>query len=104
MLLKFVGGGYRKMQVNLVRPQKGHLFHRLGELDVNMEWSLKELRHKLNKEFKNVRELKDKRYVFIDSDFNNLVPHREEEIVVRNVFKSYVKVKILHGTGKHAWE
>lgn len=88
------------MQVNLVRPQRGRLFHRLGEANVNMQWNLKELRQKLDRQFKNFPEIKDKRYVFVDSDFNNMAPHGEEEIMVRNIFRAYVKVKILHGTGK----
>lgn len=68
-------------------------------MNINMQWNLKELRQKLDRQFRTVQEIKGKHYVFVDNDFNNIVPHREEEINVARIFKAYVKVKIVRGTG-----
>ena len=92
------------MQVNLVRPHQGRLFHKLGELSVNLQWNLKELRQALDKHLARNTELQRKQYVFVDNDMNNMATYKEEDIVVGKVFKTYIKVKILQGTGeKYGW-
>ena len=88
------------MQVNLVRPDQGRLFHKLCDMNINMQWTLKELREKLSRQFKTLPDVKGKHFVFVDNDFNNVVPYKEEELSVARIFKAYIKVKIVRGTGE----
>ena len=88
------------MQVNLVRPDGGRLFHKVCDMNINMQWNLKELRQKLSRQFKTLPEVKGKHFVFVDNEFNNVVPHKEEWIIVGRIFKAYIKVKIVRGTGE----
>jgi hypothetical protein len=88
------------MQVNLVRPDQGRLFLKLCDMNINMQWTLKELRNKLERQFKTLPEVKGNHFVFVDNDFNNVVPYKEDQLSVARVFKAYVKVKIVRGTGE----
>ena len=87
------------MPVNLVRPDRGILFHKLFDMNINMQWTLKELREKLCKRFKTLPEVKGNYFVFVDNDLNDVAPHKENEFSVARIFKAYVKVKIVRGTG-----
>ena len=85
----------RKLYVNLVKPDSGYLFQRLGEIKVNIQGSLKELREILDAELGNMEDLRNKRYIFVDNDFNNIEPSREDQTTVQSVFMSNVKIKII---------
>ena len=87
------------MVVNLVRPEKGRLFHKICDMNINMQWTLKELREKLSRQFKTLSEVKGNQFVFVDNDFKDVVPYKEEKLSVARIFKAYVRVKIVRGTG-----
>ena len=81
--------------MNLVTQDSGYMFQRLGNVKMNIQGSLKELRGILDAEFGNTKNLKNKQYVFVDNDFNNIEERREGETPVQRVYMSNIKIKIL---------
>jgi hypothetical protein len=81
--------------VNLVTPNTGYMFQRLGDVRVNIQGSLTELRGILDAKLGNTTELRNKRYIFVDNDFNNIEGSREDRMSVSSVYMSNVKIKII---------
>ncbi len=71
------------------------MFQRLGNVNVNIEGSLKELRGILDAEFGHTKDLQNKHYIFVDNDFSNVEESREEQTTVQTVYMSNVKIKII---------
>jgi hypothetical protein len=71
------------------------MFQRLGDVRVNIQGSLTELRGILDAKLGNTTELRNKRYIFVDNDFNNIEASREDRTPVSIVYMSNVKIKII---------
>ena len=91
----FTVNRYRKLYVNMVSPESGNVFRRLGDVNANMQGTLGELRRSLDNQFGNRAELKNKDYVFIDRSFKDIAPRNEDATLVENVYRANVKIKIV---------
>ena len=76
-------------------PNSGYMFSRLGEVRVNIKGSLKELRGILDAKLGSTDELRNKRYIFVDNDFDNIEQNREDHTPIENVYTSNIKVKVV---------
>ena len=89
------GAQYRTFFVNLVTQDSGYMFQRLGNVKVNIKGNLTELRGILDKELGSNEHLKNRRYIFVDNDFNNIEESREGQTLVQGVYMSNIKIKII---------
>jgi hypothetical protein len=71
------------------------MFQRLGNVKVNIKGNLTELRGILDKELGSNEHLKNRRYIFVDNDFNNIEESREGQTLVQGVYMSNIKIKII---------
>ncbi|XP_048575327.1 fibrocystin-L-like isoform X2 [Nematostella vectensis] len=87
---------YREMSVNILRPsiEHGNLAHNVGTVNANVLGSLEELR----RDMRDVMSHKQaSRFVFVDSKMKVIAPRREGLVMVGDVFKRTIRIKVLHG-------
>ena len=89
------------MPVNILRPNVGALeplIHRVGVLNVNLGGTLQELRRDINAGL--LRFLGAKRFIFVTAKLKDIDPNRETRIITKSVYKTSVKIRVLHGIGE----
>eukprot|EP00794_Sanderia_malayensis_P001197 gene1197-570_t len=88
------GAVYKTMEVKQLREEGIKTLHRVCQVSVNINGKLEDLRVKLA-EFPFLARQK---FVFLTSKFESINPRKESSIAVNRIYKSIVKIRILHGT------
>ena len=86
---------YKTLEIKQLRDDGMRVFHHVCDVDANVNGTLEELRSTIvNKTF-----LKNQKMLFLTSKIKGINPNKEPDIKVKEIFKTVIRVKILHGTG-----
>ena len=86
---------YKRLEIKQLRDDGMRVLHYVCEIEANVNGTLEELRTAIVKK----TFLKKQKMLFLTSKLETVHPSKEVDVKVKEIFKTAVKVKILHGTG-----
>ena len=86
---------FKKLEVKQLREDGMRVLHYVCEVEANVNGTLEELRSAIMK----MTFLKKQKMLFLTSKLETINPSKEVDVKVKEIFKTAIRVKILHGTG-----